>query len=149
MPAAPTVLGAVFDVLAADGQLGSMVPGGAWLDEVPSELPLPWLVVDHVRADQTFHSEGSFENTRFKVVVWASHDAQAPAGNPAHPAQTAEMILGRVLTVLNQQPWDVEGCSEISLVWSNYTVSLAKDRGPDDERVYRAEVECLAKLSRP
>jgi hypothetical protein len=150
MAASPTATGAVYSLLAADATLQTLAPSGVWLDEVPSEFAAPpWVVLRHQGMTPQYTSElPVLETTTLRVECYASRDPTAPASQAAHPAEAAEKLARAVMDVLDRAVMTVQDAGPVSLVRTRYRLSLDAKRGPDDERVYRAELDYRATIQR-
>jgi hypothetical protein len=149
MAGSPTVTGAVYTLLANDATLQGLAPSGVWLDEVPSEDPLPHVVLRHRGETPRYTSElPVLEATAFLVECYASRDPTAAPSQAAHPAEACEALARAVKDALDRAPLNVTGAGSVSLVRTRYRLSLDPRRGPDDERVYRADLEYSATVQR-
>jgi hypothetical protein len=150
MAASPTTTGAVYTLLAADATVQSLAPSGVWLDEVPGEFAAPpWVVLRHQGETPQYTSElPVLETTTLRVECYASRDPTAPASQAAHPAEACERLARAVTDVLDRAVMNVQDAGSVSLVRTRYKLSLDPRRGPDDERVYRADIDYSARIQR-
>jgi hypothetical protein len=147
---AGTVVGAVVERWLADGQLGSFVPSGLWLEEVPDDLPLPHAVLAHEgEAPADWGSESYLEETRLRFRVYADRDPNQPLTDPARPAEACEAVANAVKRVFDWCVLDVDGAESVKVERVEYRLGEEARRAAGGGRVYRAELVYAVTVEKP